>query len=65
MEKIIPITAEMTRTEKMHARKHNREVAFAEMQKHDEAQTIPKLTEEEEKEVSKLIQKIIDEALSK
>lgn len=61
MQELIHITEKMTRAEKMKARKHNREIAYAQMKEYHKNNPLPPMTEEERLEGKKLIKKILKE----
>ena len=59
---IIEITDNMSRTEKMHARKHNRELAYAEMDQYYKDHPVPELTPEQEKRAKEYLREMLKEA---
>ena len=58
---IIKITNSMSRMEKVHARKHNRELGYAEMEKHYIDHPVPELTSEQEKHAKEYLREKLKE----
>lgn len=62
MSDLIAITNNMSRSEKMAARKNNLEIAIEQMKKEEASRPVVKLTEKEKSEARKLIRKILEAA---
>lgn len=59
--RIIKITDNMSRSEKMHARKHNHDLAHVEMEKHYIDHPVPELTVEQEKQAKEYLREKLKE----
>lgn len=59
---IIEITDNMSRTEKMCARKHNRELAYVEMDQYYKDHHVPELTAEQENRAKEYLREMLKEA---